>query len=337
VIDRFNFFDIYGYLLPGGFLLALLWLPIGLVLGKWPPADWGSAALAMALAYIGGHLLRNVAEAAFSSKIKDPQGHPRYPSDLLLCDAALGNLKYRLEAQIRREFGPEIRPDVAQWTDELEKLRQVAFFKCRAFLIAKKAAAYAEQQQGMYELLRGIAAALTMASAFYLGLGVGFSARCWQWCGHPFVSVVGVAFLIIVALIGVAAFVIAFYSLRDEWARRWAFNLFAALLFCGGAAVGAADHTGRLAGFGPGANNHITIAMFVFWAISAILAVHCIGACRRFAKNFARTVYQDFSMLAPPPNVEDTRRRAQQIYVQQGMPQGMDWAHWFEAEQQLQG
>src|SRR5205823_408025 len=153
VIERFNFFDVYGYLLPGAFLLALLWLPFGLVLGKWPPATWGSAVLALAAAYIAGHLLRNVAEAAFSSKIKDPQGRRRYPSDLLV-DATggaalavrLGNLKYRLEAQIRHEFGPDIEVD-SQWSESIGTRRNVAFFKCRSFLIAKEAAAYAEQLQ----------------------------------------------------------------------------------------------------------------------------------------------------------------------------------------------
>jgi len=347
VIDRFNFFDIYGYLLPGAFLLALLWLPFGLVLGKWPPADWGSAVLVLALAYVGGHLLRNVAEAALSSKIKGPQGHRRYPSDLLLDavrDAAhpadLGNLKYRLEAQIRREFGPDVDVDAAPWNKSLEMCRRVAFFKCRSFLVAKKAAAYAEQQQGMYELLRGIAAALAMAFAFYLGLGLGFFARRWQWCGHPFVPAVRIGFLVIVALIGVGALVAAFSSLRLPWqerARRWAFYLFAAMLLCGGAAVAAVDHTGRLAGFEPAANNRVTIMMFVLSAISLILAVHCVGSFRGFAVNFARTVYQDFSTVAPPPTVEDIRRRAERIYNQQGMPSGKHLEHWLKAEEQLRG
>src|ERR1700757_3434992 len=148
MIDRFNFFDIYGYLLPGGFLLALLWLPFGFVLCKWPPADLGSAALALALAYISGHLLRNFAEPALSSTFKDPRAEPaglanfcrhlvrnfadavfptkpkdhqaeptgRYPSDLLLDlddysvlkTSLTDDIKDHLAAQILQKFNIDV-------------------------------------------------------------------------------------------------------------------------------------------------------------------------------------------------------------------------------------
>jgi len=37
MIERFNFFDVYGYLLPGGLLMVLTWLPFGLISGRWRP------------------------------------------------------------------------------------------------------------------------------------------------------------------------------------------------------------------------------------------------------------------------------------------------------------
>ncbi len=371
MIDRFNFFDIYGYLLPGGLLLALLWLPFALVLGKWPPADWGSAALALALAYACGHLLRNFAEAAFSSTFKDPRAEPaglhnfcrqllsnfvdaafptkpkdeepvakhepkeptaaspsktkdhqaeptgRYPSDWLLDVGGYSVLKAgftddvkdHLAAQILQKFNinVEVKANAKEWTHKLAERRREAFFSCRGYLIAQKAAAYAEQQQGMYELCRGIAAALALAAAYFLGLGLGFSARSSQIGGYPFVCIIAlILFWILAVWIAVCALISAVDSTqrsRQGQARRRGFYHCAAALFCAGAAAAASDHHGPLAGFVPDPNHHIAIAMFVLAAVSLILALHCVGLFRGFAVNFAKVVYQDFYTLvstAPP-------------------------------------
>jgi hypothetical protein len=57
MIERFNFYDIYGYLLPGAVLLSLGWLPVGIVTGEWPPAEIELALIGGIVSYLLGHLL----------------------------------------------------------------------------------------------------------------------------------------------------------------------------------------------------------------------------------------------------------------------------------------
>ena len=50
MVEKFNFYDIYGYLLPGLVLIGLFWLPFGLILNLWPKAELSSALLVLLLA-----------------------------------------------------------------------------------------------------------------------------------------------------------------------------------------------------------------------------------------------------------------------------------------------
>src|SRR5690242_14645510 len=70
MIEKFNFYDLYGYFLPGAAFLAILWLPYGLVKDAWPPSDWSSAVIVAAIAYFLGHLLQNIATNAIPSQRK---------------------------------------------------------------------------------------------------------------------------------------------------------------------------------------------------------------------------------------------------------------------------
>ena len=79
MIDRFNFYDIYGYFIPGALLIALLWIPYG----EMPSKEISAALLMIVAAYIAGHILQIVATKALPSKILF-DGAYRTPSDLLL-------------------------------------------------------------------------------------------------------------------------------------------------------------------------------------------------------------------------------------------------------------
>jgi len=330
--ERFNFYDIYGYLLPGGLMLFLLWLPFGLLLGQWPTAGWSSTILALGLAYIAGHLLHGLSEAAFPSKFKDGAGNKRHPSDLLVDDKGeeflqsrykLGDLKKHLEEQIDSQFG--IKIDVNHpWTKDMGTRRSVAFFKCRSYLIEKKAAAYAEQQHGMYALMRGIGAAFVFACALYIGVAIGslFEVSIsTKWM-----------FAILLIIVLALTFIKALYSLRplrEENARRASFWLLAMVLLCGGAIAAKVTKVAALPDISKlelslqnendpvkylekerallstrhalQIREHETGLMLALAVIAGILSPLCLSAFRAFAVNFAATVYRDFSAYAPPP------------------------------------
>jgi len=57
LIEKFNFYDIYGYFVPGATFLAIRWIPFGIVRNSWPSSTWSSAIIAAAFAYILGHLV----------------------------------------------------------------------------------------------------------------------------------------------------------------------------------------------------------------------------------------------------------------------------------------
>ncbi len=137
--------------------------------------------LGLGLAYIVGHLLHALSEGAFPSEFKDKAGRSRHPSDLLLDKEGekvvparyrIGDLKYHVAAQIEHQFGNRINVE-APWSPNLVAQRRNAFFKCRRLLIEKKAAAYAEQQQGMYALMRGSGAAFILTGLLHFRVRPG--------------------------------------------------------------------------------------------------------------------------------------------------------------------
>jgi hypothetical protein len=330
--ERFNFYDIYGYLLPGGLLFVLLWLPFGLLLDQWPPTSWSSAVLVLGLAYIAGHLLHALSEAAFPSKFKDGEGNNRQPSDLLVDSKddkviqsryRLGDMKKNLADQIDHLFGIKIEIN-ASWTKELGIRRSVAFFKCRGFLTKQKAAAYAEQQQGMYALMRGTGAAFVLACALYLGVAIG------SWFDIRLTSKgLFVVSFIFLALNLFAALCSLLYPQREETTRKASFWLLAIVLLCIGMITSKVTKVVAISDVSLPSKlesslktnddpakyiekeqvllnvrqslqilEHETGLMFALSMIAAVLSLLCLSAFRAFAANFASTVYRDFSMYA---------------------------------------
>src|SRR5437016_14080920 len=82
--ERFNFYDVYGYLIPGFVLLGLIWLPIRIVTGEAPSLDFGDALSGLLGAYVLGHVLSTVTALAFPSGRRIAPGDIRRPSDDLL-------------------------------------------------------------------------------------------------------------------------------------------------------------------------------------------------------------------------------------------------------------
>ena len=339
MIERFNFYDVYGYLLPGIFVTVLLWLPLGILLDIWPAAGWSSAALALVLAYLAGHVLENLSSASFPSNFRDANGRSRKPSDLLfdadeqqVLSQRLWALRAPIANQIQHDFGVDVQPG-AEWSQTVSGSRTVAFFKCRNVLIKQKAAAYAEQQQGMYVLMRAMTAGLAVAAALYLGIAIGISFINPARWGQLAATVVFVA-LCGAFVLGCVAVAFQRKPRRNERKpRAFVFWLLMLALFCGGASFGSELSTLRKpvavptqladglreekdpAKFEEKARaldrlNLNTIRyhnpaalMFVLGTIAATLAPLCLSAYREFAVNFAVTVYLDYyrSVAGVPP------------------------------------
>src|SRR4051812_28619835 len=92
MIERFNFYDIYGYFVPGAFVIGVAWFPFGFALGKWPSADLSNAVVFALAAYLAGLVVQSLAASVLPSGVpftgKDSTGklrtNNRYPSDFLL-------------------------------------------------------------------------------------------------------------------------------------------------------------------------------------------------------------------------------------------------------------
>lgn len=322
MIQNFNFYDVYGYLLPGLAFLGLLWVPIGLATGRLPATEWTSAVVGIALAYITGHVLQNFARVIPSS-VKSKDGTILFPSEVLLDvddKTFTSEFKRRLAEQIETCFGIDVKSDptetgdgeetvaifgveiedgeiavtkVATFSDAssdasslpakdsgsildpLTKRRQDAFFLCRAALINDKSAAYAEQSEGMYTLMRGLAAATFSGSAYYLGwasgglMPKGFERLSWL----PVTAGLGLA---------VAASLIALlHPKSNAW---WAVSFLLLGIF--------------------GLGNWLASPITMTWhqrgtylllaGASVLISLRCLAAYKAFAVEFPKAVYRGF-------------------------------------------
>jgi hypothetical protein len=315
VTIKFNFYDIYGFALPGFLLLAVLWLPFGLIDGKWPDAQFSSALLGIILAYIAGHVLQGVAEPAIPSNFMGG----RFPSVVFLDkedSTFTSEVKERLAKQIKAVFqldvSPELPPDLSKDAEDkfrkkVDDLRGDAFFLCRSALIKSKTVIYAEQFQGLYALMRGLCAAFGIAVAYYLGWAyssllqpiktfrfVPPSWWSWQWSGLVFLA--GIVIALAGLVFGDRHKYFKWLADKDrsrsvtkysKWAMIVAILLavFAAGYNYGLSRAGSAEHRGQL----------IAAAVLSFLA-----SERCYAGYKAFAREFAKAVYRDFSNYEKP-------------------------------------
>jgi hypothetical protein len=174
MIKNFNFYDVYGYLIPGLAVLGVFWIPFGLATARWPAPEWSSALIVVVLGYIAGHVLQTFTHMALPDRFAG-----RYPSDRLL-DATdkrfSDEFKDLLCKKINRVFGLEAKYDAGignAGAGAVMKNRGIAFFLCRSALMQCRAGAYAEQAQGMYVLTRGLSAAFALGAVLHFGWVAG--------------------------------------------------------------------------------------------------------------------------------------------------------------------
>jgi hypothetical protein len=179
MIEKFNFYDIYGYFLPGLALLGVFWLPFGLARHTLPGGDWTSAFAGAAFAYLLGNLLQIVAKKAVPSKTVKGKTM-RFASDAIFDPGSEleSGAKLKIAALVKQQFGLDVHAGEPGDSD-MDKQRNSAFFLARQVLIYGKAVTYAEQFQGMYELMRGLIVALAVASAYWFGWAASVLGARW--------------------------------------------------------------------------------------------------------------------------------------------------------------
>jgi hypothetical protein len=273
MIDRFNFYDIYGYVLPGLAALGVGWFPFWFLATRDLPAGWSSALVGVVIAYLLGHVLKPLGTSALW---RDE------PSVAMLDDATFPNeMRVLLLAVIHRRLG--IQVGAAPADDPAEKARrQAAFFACRSALIQSEAVSYAEQFEALYVACRGVAFAAILAVPYWWGWMIGRYSPDAAGVGAP---------LFTGLLVGAAVIVSVVPRLRQRDNRPPKMSktlpwLTAALLVPAGAALGAQSTTIRdTAGL-------VTLGTASVAAL--FFASRFYEAYREFARLFVKTVYQDF-------------------------------------------
>jgi hypothetical protein len=280
--ERFNFYDIYGYLLPGLLLLGLCWLPFGLAGQGWPNQEVSKALLLLFAGYIAGHLLQSFALVIVPSKVRDSKGVLRSPSSILLDEDSKfdKNFKTLLANEIRDAFGLEVLGTGTQ-----EANRDVAVMQARAYLIRNKSANYVEQFEGLYAMLRGLGCAFFFGASYFLGwiLSFHWNAKCLG---------LEIWLLLIIACVGGLVLSTLSYSFRADSKKersldRWgtAFILVLALAL------------GYFLGTWKPAPSQAEFFLCVALPVALIAGVRCMRGYRRYAQLFAETVWRDFSAL----------------------------------------
>ena len=262
MIERFNFYDVYGYLLPGTALLLVLGCPFWLSTNRTPSIELASALLASVIAYFAGHLLQLLSREALPSK-KLKGGVYRLHSSIMFDQD-----DNTWEEAFRRRLAGAIRRHLGLPTDTDEQ-RRVAFEACRQYLQAGDVKSYAEQFQGLYALMRG----LTMASILGAALAFGWllGALLVPYESALFAAAVG------------ASFAATLFVLWRP-ASRWSFWSVTAAAFSVGMSMSSVYSTVP--------NTPIRMAGVV--AVLAIAARYFYGANRFHTEQFARNVYLAF-------------------------------------------
>jgi hypothetical protein len=276
MIERFNFYDVYGYLIPGFVLLCVLALPVVLTSGL--PADFklpdlSSAMITLIVAYVAGHLLQIVATKTLTAGSRLPSDSILDADDMTFSAAFKTKLKYK----IRVRFDIDVGNDKSKTAE-----RGAAFFLCRNAVTAADTKTYCEQFEGMYVMMRGICAASAIAFAYDLGW------ICLFLSSEPSIpsriqSVTTVAIICVIVL--------AVLSIRDiapPFIRNHSFaGLLLVALWCAGYLAAGWIHP-------PTTTSHHVLPMVAAGALSALSALWTFGSFRTFTRTWARSVYENF-------------------------------------------
>ncbi len=169
MIERFNFYDVYGYLIPGVVLLLCVALPFLLSGTKVGLNEWMALIVGVVVAYLAGHIIQTMATTAIPSS-RDPERRSwQYYSATILNPESTGlssKTKDRLQTSVQAWFGLDL--SIGKPSDQaIGAARQDAFLLARR--VVNAASNYSEQLEGLYVMMRGITVALWLGIAFTIG------------------------------------------------------------------------------------------------------------------------------------------------------------------------
>jgi hypothetical protein len=293
VIERFNFYDVFGFFIPGSVLLLLLWLPFGIARGSVPPSDLTSALVTVIVSYLTGHFMQAWANRAFPLAERG-----RYPSSRMLDagDRRFASKRDDLVRLFKEEFGIDVEPADKSVAERVraDDRRDVAFLLARQRLIARKRVGYAEQFEGLYTMMRGIMLAAMIGAVYLFG-----------WIASPYVSVRITA--VVLGILIVAVLIVTDLRLDEEklsTPERRDQEYVRAL-----AVVTCILGTALFAGAGVARRYLIADASRLLLAFSmvaaAALAIQTAASYRYYSGEFAKAVYRGFLELQTADEEKD--------------------------------
>ncbi len=260
----------------------LLWLPYAVVTGKWPDEKFAAVAAALALAYVIGHVLQSIAASALPVRFeRDPHGRPSLPSETML-DAADKRLAPELKQRIRANVKAWFRIDVAATGEPHEDVaarRKMAFELCRPIVNARTL--YAEQLQGLYVMMRGLAIAFGLC-AFYMA---GWAGAPWLADRAPAAAMLVIGGCFILAIVRATR---PFGTVERRPVDRTLLSLIAIALLAAGSIV--ATRPGFMV---PVPAGQIFLACTLIYCV---VALRCLVLYWYFGAEFARAVWTSFAV-----------------------------------------
>jgi len=285
MIQRFNFYDVYGYLIPGLAIVALLWLPSAVITHTWQNEKLEWLAVAAAVAYIIGHVIQNLGANAVSAKVvKNVDGKASYPSTAMLDpeDRHLDpDIKQRVQGNVFSWFGIDVA--IAQKADgPIAKRRSAAFSLCRPIVNARTA--YAEQYEGLYTMSRGLFIAFLLGASYM----AGWAAACSR-----LPSVLQLAYsVMILTLLALIVLSIARGFSSDTGSRQALDTLI--LGGIGTILLSAGIFAGRYVAAGLLDDNVMRLFCAAV-AVCVIVALRFLLLYRYFAEQFTKAVWVNFA------------------------------------------
>lgn len=171
MVQRLNFYDVYGYLIPGALLLGIVSLPFALT-RSFSAAGFAEGLAFLIIAYIAGHLVQAVAESAISSKVPSMKRF-RYPSEILLDPSEPRCLSAEIRASVVHIVSSVL--NILPTSLDPDTPPKDTFLLGRSILIVHGANVYPEQFQALYSMMRGLVAVSALGISYILGLLSGIT------------------------------------------------------------------------------------------------------------------------------------------------------------------